>query len=103
MALLLEGGTAKVASYCAKSHRKDLDRRLRRFVLIGFRFAARPMAAPAQRAPIAAIAAAGGHVLPPAPMQVLVEAPPRLSINPRRDLLAGIQAPSNSVPMHPPR
>jgi hypothetical protein len=54
------------------------------------------MAVLAQKAPIAAIAPAGGYVLPPAPLQALVDAPrpPQLSISPHRDLLALTQTPS---------
>ncbi len=90
------GENVKVASYYDKGPGYDMDIRFRRFVLVGFLFAALPMAVLAQKAPIAATAPAGGYVLPPAPLQALVDAPrpPQLSISPHRDLLALTQTPS---------
>ncbi|WP_114238856.1 prolyl oligopeptidase family serine peptidase [Dyella sp. C9] len=73
-----------------------MDFSLRRLALIGFLLAVPPLAVQAQLAPPAASASATGYVLPPAPLQALVDAPrpPQLLISPHRDLLALVQSPA---------
>ncbi|HET6553916.1 MAG TPA: prolyl oligopeptidase family serine peptidase [Dyella sp.] len=70
---------------------------LPRLALVGFLLAALPLATWADTAPPAAsLPASGSYVLPPAPLQALVDAPrpPQLTISPHRDLLALTQTPS---------
>lgn len=72
-----------------------MDSTLRRLLLVGLLLAASTPAFAAPPASPAASAPASGYLMPPAPLQAVVDAPrpPQLSISPHRDLLALTQTP----------